>query len=489
MADRVESAEQPKPKLFRVSSLQLDLTNPRFEDPAESQREAINRMINLDKNKLYALAASIMATGHLNPTELPMVVKERRKNVVVEGNRRLTCLKLLLDPSLSDDRNAKRRFEQLASGSSHPVPLQMLCTPFGGREEANPWIHLRHTGSNDGVGVSGWSSAQAGRFSARQGRRRRREEQFVDCIRTAYSGDTELLDALRLVQESQYTTLGRLLITSEVVHAMGLHVKDGEMHLVANPDDARGLILKVLQDLSTPRDTKSGQKSWSRQLNHKQDRVDYIMAFKSMHPEIDPRRVPKIGQPVGEAVAVTSESPARSSAAAGIPNEPAYTAPPPSIPHRGMSVEQYLFSSVDFSGFNPRLQQLGLNASRVRLDPTFDVAGILARVVVELCTMEFLERHQIAPRKALWQDIRSALTRLDPEVQDEHRARRELHLVFRSIDQGTKGLAVRSMHDFVHDTIATPGPSEVRHISQLFTPFLQSMSANLRSGHPGNRRA
>lgn len=92
-------------KSIRLTYLFVNTENYRFE-PLTSQKEAIDKMIEDQGEKLYNLASDIMEFG-LSPVDLIQVTLsgEENKYIVLEGNRRVTSLKLLNNPSLIGDNN------------------------------------------------------------------------------------------------------------------------------------------------------------------------------------------------------------------------------------------------------------------------------------------------------------------------------------------------------------------------------------------------
>ncbi len=71
----------------------------------DSQKHARDAIIAEQGRKLIVLAQDIAAIG-LSPFDLPMVVDAEDGNqnyVVMEGNRRLTAIQLMLDPELAKD--------------------------------------------------------------------------------------------------------------------------------------------------------------------------------------------------------------------------------------------------------------------------------------------------------------------------------------------------------------------------------------------------
>ncbi|MFD2016916.1 ParB N-terminal domain-containing protein [Vibrio olivae] len=96
-----------------LNSIKLDQQNVRFGgDVAQSQREAIELMMAdvEDIKKLVKLSEHIAQNG-LDPTELQLVYPESEDSyVVIEGNRRLTALKMLQNPLLCPVEKYVRSF-------------------------------------------------------------------------------------------------------------------------------------------------------------------------------------------------------------------------------------------------------------------------------------------------------------------------------------------------------------------------------------------
>lgn len=93
-------------KWISVSDLEFDLKNPRLAefDIADSQADIIK--VLWDTMDVQELVLSIVASGYFKH-EPVIVAKENGRNVVIEGNRRLAAVKLLLKPDIGKDLNAK----------------------------------------------------------------------------------------------------------------------------------------------------------------------------------------------------------------------------------------------------------------------------------------------------------------------------------------------------------------------------------------------
>ncbi len=158
----------------RKADIELDklLVNPenyRFET-VKDQQEAMLIMLRLQKDKILKLARDVAQRG-LNPTRR-LVVKEADggKYVILEGNRRITALKLMSNPAeMSGDYPFRGVFEELHAKYKDTLPTAVECVvyPADQQDIADSWVLLEHTGENQGVGTVPWNSVQKQRFELR----------------------------------------------------------------------------------------------------------------------------------------------------------------------------------------------------------------------------------------------------------------------------------------------------------------------------------
>ena len=155
-----------------IAQLDVDLLNPRG-NPTPNQTEAMRELLAVEGNgeKVFVLALSICELGMLDPADRLYVVETSpNRYTVLDGNRRLTALRLLSEPSLVDREDlqlpsaVRNRFKKLQSKHAGRWPQKVDVVVFEDRESANQMIRLRHTGENEGAGRSSWSALQVARF-------------------------------------------------------------------------------------------------------------------------------------------------------------------------------------------------------------------------------------------------------------------------------------------------------------------------------------
>jgi hypothetical protein len=140
-----------------VSSLLLDPHNPRLgpTGSALSPSQMIPEL--LEHEQVDELVRDIAENGWI-PGDSLCAIEEDDTLIVVEGNRRLAALKLLLDPGLAPE-SWKRKLKPFAkSRSSVPDTVRVVIAPS--REAAAPLVLRRHTKG----AIHGWDLLMQARF-------------------------------------------------------------------------------------------------------------------------------------------------------------------------------------------------------------------------------------------------------------------------------------------------------------------------------------
>ena len=152
-----------------IDELILDLDNPRL-GLTSSQSEALAGIVRLNPGHFKNLMASIRDQG-LDPGDSLYVIRsdEGQDFVVLEGNRRISALKVLINPDVLAGTDlpegTKKPLVREATGFERSEVEPIRCVCFDDREEANDWIRRRHTGVVGGEGRINWKPLEIQRFS------------------------------------------------------------------------------------------------------------------------------------------------------------------------------------------------------------------------------------------------------------------------------------------------------------------------------------
>lgn len=444
---------------FTPAELLLDVTNPRFE-PTASQRDAINALL-ADRDKMLALAGDIVDKGMLNPAESPIVVEEDGVKVVVEGNRRLACLKVLANPDLANDARIRAAFEKLAAKGTGPARVEVWLAPS--RDAARHWIELRHTGQNGGVGVNPWTTEQQHRFDRKRGTQADRALTFTDGVAAAFAGDKEVLDALQAAKARAITTIGRVIADPYVRTAFGFDLHDGQLMFLYERAAMRKALLRLLHDLAgNPVGT----------FMSKDDRRDYTKNSASEQPTSGDR----LSQPVRAVDLPPDPDDARDgsddttgSDASGTPAKP-----------KGKQTkdERVIYERVKLKHVHPRTKTTLREAQQIGIDDGPHVGAVMLRVILELVLSEAGDKYGwYAESDRLHQKVVKVIKQLDPNCDQATKCDKKLQPAYAAGNVGKGGVAIVDLNQAVHNFAKVASTSDVRARSADFGPLLVAVDA------------
>lgn len=257
---------------IHIDKLLLDTRNPRHNILSD-QTETLQEIILDQKGKLVKLTQDITQYG-INPSDLTIAIPsddDSAKFIVLEGNRRLAALKLLVDPTIAALGCDTRTVNTLKSYSAryYENPIKSLrCVVFKKREDANHWIELRHTGENEGRGVVGWKAKEKARFNELLGKRSS-ALQVLEFVRKNAALDNEELESLK---QPNISSIQRLISDPYVREIMGIDMTDGYITSSFPPEEVINGLTKLVMDIATKRRSVDD-------IRHKSDRVDYMSEF------------------------------------------------------------------------------------------------------------------------------------------------------------------------------------------------------------------
>jgi hypothetical protein len=235
-------------KSLKIDSLDLDLENPRIT-LATDQRDAMQKIIAEQKVKLVNLAESIAVRG-FSPMDRCLVLRSHLRSgkfIVLEGNRRILCAKLLKNPSLihtfSMPDAFRKRLEKAAQKFDPKLVEPVDCFEVADRAEGNDWIRQRHSGEDNGRGIVSWSSIAGSRFAGRDPALQALE--FV-----LQHGDLSEEQVEKINTTKFLTTLDRLLSNPAARSVIGFEIDKGRLLTQLPPDEAIKPLKKIVLDLA-----------------------------------------------------------------------------------------------------------------------------------------------------------------------------------------------------------------------------------------------
>lgn len=256
-----------------LADLIVNTENYRY-DPLSSQKEAIDIMIEDQKDKLYNLAEHIITNG-LNPNDKIQVVPsehDRLKFIVLEGNRRVISLKIINNPNIIDHPEylyLKKKFKKLHDENRSRLLNEIECIVYDDPSEADKWIKIKHTGQINGIGTVDWNPQQIQRFDEKVEGKSSIALQTINLLKQS---DDVPDDVKKNINNIPITNLDRLISDPNVRDFLGFEINNGILQSEIDQREVIKGLVQIAKDLLNP-DFKV------KKIYTKDDRKDYIKNF------------------------------------------------------------------------------------------------------------------------------------------------------------------------------------------------------------------
>lgn len=123
-----------------ITDLFLDLENIRLQVEGKTSQNALINDLFLNEDAMQILES--IATNGFFPDEVPVVIKEDKKLVVIDGNRRVAALKVLLHPEIVPSKETKIR-ELIKSAGPLIKEIEVVLAPD--RDSVRHFLASKHT--------------------------------------------------------------------------------------------------------------------------------------------------------------------------------------------------------------------------------------------------------------------------------------------------------------------------------------------------------
>lgn len=222
-----------------VRELRVNQANDRHGEVG-SEDLAIAELFRLHDAQMRNLAADIAEVGAVY--DPPLVMPMGEHYVVFDGNRRVTCLKLLSEPGRAPTTELIGYFENLRSGAQ-VIPGHLMCQIEIDRNIIDSILFRRHTGSQKGVGQLGWNDRAKLNFVERTGQ--------GGGINVAAQVEALLADANRRPAGNiPWSTLTRLLSSEEFRNRAGVSTAGRRFRLTHEHGAVVDTLHRITSDLA-----------------------------------------------------------------------------------------------------------------------------------------------------------------------------------------------------------------------------------------------
>lgn len=177
-----------KVRLVKVGDLALDLSNYRFAADQADESLAFNFLF--EEHEVLDVARSLLREGY-RTNELPLVVEENGRFVVLEANRRVSALRALRHPELVPAFH--QRLEALLKRhreDADDLPDEIYVSVFPDRKSAAPVLARQHIGQDK----KGWGLDEQAKFVLAQ----LTDEVDVQYLKETLTGIKDVVRVIRM---------------------------------------------------------------------------------------------------------------------------------------------------------------------------------------------------------------------------------------------------------------------------------------------------
>jgi hypothetical protein len=440
-----------------VGELVLDVGNPRIDRPS-GENGAISQILNLNTRHFFTIMESIRDNG-LDPGDLPYVIDDEDEDgayVVVDGNRRLSAVKLLLEPNrirqLDCDAAVAKKLVEIST-SQKPKALDVIqCVKFDSLEQARPWIERRHGKGLDGEGRIKWSPLQIQRFQE--------DKSIIDVVEFVgrhADPSSEWWKKVAFAIRNKSSILERLLQSAQFKELFGLgHLQKEKARHPSFKTDPKAT-LEILKEIMS--DIADGKIS-TRSLNQKESIGEYrdqvLSRWGISAPTLGKKQTlfesttiegltpSKIRQP-------SSHKPSRRSGTSRT------TSPRTTLAPRA---HNFLLPVTE------RGKQLLREAERLQLNDAPISSSFVLRAMIELAVDSYCRANSLSEPNGPDADsyLSTRLERVVAHVQANDKARaREIAQTKRHLTDKLSKNSIISLNDYVHAAHIIPGIDALRN--------------------------
>lgn len=385
----------------------------------ENETAAMAELFRLREGHMRKLAEDIVAEGAIY--DPPLVSPEGDEYIIFDGNRRITCMKLIISPERAPSQDLQAFFRVLHDQWEGEFPRIVTCQVEEDRDVVDAILFRRHTGSQGGVGQSDWDDRAKRNFIERTGRGGRVD--VADEVEALLTAEGRLPG--RNIPRS---TMNRLLSSEPNRERVGISVQNNQFRLTHEREAVVHALERIADDLANRRVVlgdlwdNRGKLAYLNRLEA--ERV--LPAENALLPgggEEQPRGGAR-PRPRGRPPARPAQN----------------TFVPPDAPH------------IPWRGEQARARAVWEELQSLPLPQYPNAISALTRILLELAVEGYLEARNLRAGDNLSQKVRAvAADLLERDVLDEQ--------YFHEIDrlrQHDELISIRSMQRYVHSPTFAP---------------------------------
>lgn len=374
-------------RLLALDALHVNSANDRHGELGH-EAAAVRWLFTNHEKAMRALAKDLAETGEVY--EPPLVWPTSDGYLVFDGNRRVTCLKLIAQPNLAPSVELHTFFRALKEVWPGTFPMSFECQIEADRERIDEILLRRHTGTRGGVGRNPWTDRMTATFVERTGK--------GGGVNVADEIEKRLQAAGALPKNKiPWSTANRLLSSEGLRNRVGISVSRGSIFITHHDSLVLPIFRRIAEDLAN-------RKVVLGDLWDNEGKVAYLDGLEG--EGVLP--LPPLTPPVAEVGAGPRSSPNSNNAgpnsaqvrgsggATALPVAPPPAPLPPRVTKRKTLIPQ-VDHAVVWQAHVQRHRQIWDELQfKLRLEDHTNAISVLFRVLLELSIDNYITRTNLA---------------------------------------------------------------------------------------------
>lgn len=406
-------------KRLPLKLLEVNPANDRHGDLG-SEAAAIEWLLVNKTEKMKDLLHNIVEKNGI--VEAPLVMKKQddEKYIVYDGNRRVTCLKLISGIAPEHINNPlDKKLAALKANNNIDIDAHVECRVEDDVDLINDILELRHIPGNSGAGQLKWDGHEKENFLDRTGKSKK--------INFAKEINQILIEKEYLNPHDRIplSTFNRLCSSKEMKRRVGVDIQDNKIQLINELDTSYKAMARIAKDMI------AGEVTLDDVWN-KAKKTAYLdeLEKEGVLPSAKDRL--KKSKPVGEDDKSKEKPQPR-------PKSPAkrdYL-----LPTNLPTPEHNEFLSIKFCQLFYELQNtLQFSHHLISISITF-------RAFLEILTRAYLKKHKIDEKGSLSQKIKSAFL----EMQKHSKMPEEVRVFVNKLSDENEYFSINTLHKVTHN--------------------------------------
>ena len=434
-------------KKLALKALLVNSANDRHGE-LENETAAIAWLFTHHESAMLKLAKDLAETGEIY--EPPLVWPDGTNYVVFDGNRRVTCLKLISQPRRAPSLELQAFFKRLKANWNCLFADRLDCQIEKDRERIDEILLRRHTGTRGGVGRNPWTDRMTATFVERTGK--------GGSVNVADEIEKRLEAAAMLpAKKIPWSTVNRLLSSEGLRNRVGVSVSRSRFQLTHPEPLVLPIIRRIVEDLAN-RTVVLGD------LWDNEGKVAYLDRLEtegvlplpsSLQP---PSAKPELNTGAGPR-AVPSTGTASGHGAPPIPQ------PLPAKPIKRSTLIPQVNHAVVWQAHIQRQRQIWDELQfKLKLDDHPNAISVLFRVLFELSIDNYISRNNLAginPNDSL----KNKVKKVSVDLEAKRRIDGKYAGVIRKLESADGIFSIDTMNRYVHSPDFAPSPS---HLTALW---------------------